>query len=305
MTVATHTCPLCGAAAAKGVPIGGALCTIFACPGCRVEFARYSPRSGTPAHPGSDHFRGLNLEQYERSVRSTRERSYNALFARLKPEVGAGRWLDVGCSYGWLLSRAQREGFEAFGVEPSPSAAAAARNNGLTVSVGTFPDQKGSGAPYSVVSFMDVLEHMPDPAQVLLRCRDILLPTGMLLIQVPDRTCVLYMLARFLRRVGAGDFALRRLWLAEFAFPHLFYFNRASIIRLLERSGFAIVDAYRAPIGDPREAFNRVNYAQDGATCASAVVAAAVAGINLLDILWRHGGLLVVMARMRPGAAPR
>jgi 2-polyprenyl-3-methyl-5-hydroxy-6-metoxy-1,4-benzoquinol methylase len=236
---------------------------------------------------------------YARSVQATRESSYDELLAHVRAVVKGGRWLDVGCSYGWLLRRVRAAGFDGFGVEPSPGAAQRAREAGLSVATGTFPAVVGDGAPYSVVSFMDVLEHLPDPTLVLESTRQHLGAEGVVVIQVPDQSCLLYWLARSMCRWSGGrlDFALRRLWLTDLDFPHRFYFNRNSLDRLCSRAGYEITDWYRAAIGAPGQARDRVGYLKSKGNAALPLVSAGVATINALDILWKHGGLLVLIAR--------
>jgi SAM-dependent methyltransferase len=260
-----------------------------------VEFALYPPER----RPDRDHFSGLDAEMYARSVKATREASYDQLLTRVSAFIKGGHWLDVGCSYGWLLQHVRTAGFNAYGVEPSPDAAQKARDTGLKVTTGTFPATVGDGPPYSVVSFMDVLEHLADPRLVLESAARQLGPEGVVVIQVPDQSCLLYWLARSLCRWSSGrlDFALRRLWLTDLDFPHRFYFSRPSLERLCSRSGFEVIDWYRAAIGAPGQARDRVGYLQGKSSAALPLVSVGVATINAIDDLWKHGGLLVVIAR--------
>src|SRR5207237_8460925 len=121
---------------------------------------------------------------------------------------------------------------------------------------GIFPQETGGGAPYSIISFMDVLEHLPNPEAALQSAKQLLTEEGLLVIQVPDQACLLYAAAKAMNQLAGKDFALRRLWLTEFAFPHQFYFNRVSLTKLLERSGFVVTEFFRAAISDPREDFS-------------------------------------------------
>ena len=294
-SVAGLLCRLCQSPATRRVATCGQTVSIQSCGQCGVEFAVYP----LERRPDRDHFSGLDAEMYARSVKTTREASYDELLARVSAVIKDGRWLDVGCSYGWLLERVRTSGFDGYGVEPSPDAAQQARETGLKVTTGTFPAVAGDGAPYSVVSFMDVLEHLPDPTLVLETTSRYLSPEGVVVIQVPDQSCLLYWLASALCRWSRGrlDFALRRLWLTDLDFPHRFYFSRQSLDRLCSRAGFEILDWYRAPIGAPGQARDRVGYLKGQSSAALPLVSAGVATICALDNLWRHGGLLVVIAR--------
>jgi len=298
MTAAAgHLCHLCQSPDTRHIATCDHKVRIQSCCRCGVEFAIYPAER----QPDRDHFAGLDAEMYARSVQATRVASYDELLARVSSVVKGGRWLDVGCSFGWLLERVRAAGFDGYGVEPSPGAAQKARATGLNVTPGTFPAVVGDGAPYAVVSFMDVLEHLPDPTWVLESASRHLSQEGVVVIQVPDQSCLLYWLARSLCRWSGGqlDFALRRLWLTDLDFPHRFYFSRQSLDRLCSRAGFEIIDWYRAPIGAPGQARDRVGYLKGRSNAALPLVSAGVATINALDNLWKHGGLLVVIARPR------
>ena len=280
----------------------GQTLTIIRCDACTAEngVIDSDPRSAGRL----DHFRTVSHEHYERSVRATREASYDPLLNRVKRLTGSrGRWLDVGCSFGWLLARLRCHGIEGFGVEPSLSAVESARQFGLRVTQGIFPDVVGEGAPYNVISFMDVLEHLPDPAMVLGEARKILVPGGLVVVQVPDQACLLYWTAGALCRWTQGrvDFALRRLWLVGLDFPHLVYFTRTSLTTLLVQCGYEIAGVYRAPISHPRQSYDRVS-ALSGTGWFSGVVSGAVGGITALDALTGHGGLLVALAVAPPSS---
>jgi len=231
---------------------------------------------------------------------ATRLRSYEALLHRVKKHVPAGAWLDVGCSYGWLLKHVTEKGYRSEGIEPSVPAAKRASDEGLQVRTGLFPGALGKDDRFDVISFMDVLEHFENPADALEATRIHLAPGGVAVLQVPDQACWLFRLAEAMYRLSGGriSFALRRLWLDGFDFPHQFYFTRHSLALLLERSGFKILDWERTPIGHPAEALDRVAYAKNSSSRLSATaVGLAVGLINAVDAACGHGGLLTMIAR--------
>jgi 2-polyprenyl-3-methyl-5-hydroxy-6-metoxy-1,4-benzoquinol methylase len=268
------------------------------CENCGAAFAHYPQHSATQEH--ADHFAGLDLDRYFRSVKATRERSYDELWQRVRPLKTAGRWLDVGCSYGWLMEYMQSRGFEMAGVEPSSDAAAHAEKNHLRVYHGLFPEAVPAQEKFDVISFMDVLEHLPTPAQMLSAARELLHPQGLLIVQVPDQECFLYRLAEWLHWGSGGrcSFALERLWLMQFDFPHQTYFTLQSLQHLLTQQAWNIHAAWRSPVGNPREALDRVSYTQSNrhASWQDLLVALGVAGIQLADSACGHGGLLTLIA---------
>ena len=230
---------------------------------------------------------------------ATRLRSYAALVNRVHKHVPSGKWLDVGCSYGWLLKYVNQRGYSGYGIEPSAPAATRAQQESLQVRTGLFPEAMTSGEQFDVISFMDVLEHFEEPGDALTAAREHLSPQGALVIQVPDQACWLFRLAEGMYRLSGGrvSFALRRLWLDGFDFPHQFYFTRSSLSLLLQRSGFEILDWQRTAIGHPAEALDRVAYANNSINLRNLAVGMAVGLINLADSACGHGGLLTIIAR--------
>jgi SAM-dependent methyltransferase len=270
---------------------------VYRCTGCRLD----SSVHGGDAHSAGegDHFRSVDRAAYDRSVRATRETSYPQLLARVRGVVDAGRWLDVGSSFGWLLERVESSGYRGFGLDPSLGAVVEARAAGLRVCAGTFPDAVNREARFEVISLMDVLEHLADPVSAIRDASRLMSDHGVLIVQVPDRDCLLYGCAVVLARLTGGSlgFALRRLWLAGFDFPHLWYFTAPALRSILELGGMEVLDLRQIPIGSPSQAIDRVRYAGSGRALVDTALAGGVAVLNGLDAALGHGGLIEALAR--------
>jgi hypothetical protein len=110
---------------------------------------------------------------------------------------------------------------------------------------------------------------------------------------------LLYQLAEAMCRLtgGRSSFALRRLWLVGFDFPHRWYFTRKTLQAAMTAAGLHVQRTYRTPIGSPQDALDRVAYTQAGrVSLKDRCVALAVAGINAVDALSGFGGLLTMIA---------
>lgn len=297
--VVSKACPICTGVGIQYQTLSQT--ALLHCKTCGVEFADYPAESAG----NRDHFDRLDEQHYLASVGQTRIRSFQTLIPRVQSYCPTGRWLDVGCSYGWLLTAAQQVGYLVEGIEPSHSAAAVAEAAGHRVRQGTYPDVLSETDDYGIVSFIDVLEHLPNPVGVLQQLHSQLAPGGVVIIQVPDQVCLLYWLAKSLCRVTRGrmDFALRRLWLTELDFPHRFYFHQHSLAYLLHHAGYRVLEQYRSPISGPGEATSRVGYYGKDAASQSTVVARMVGAINAIDTAWGHGGLLTTIAQPLGGGA--
>ena len=272
---------------------------LYVCSKCGVHYREYRTEKGE-----QDHFQQVKMESYSRSVRVIRERSYKVLVEVVLSFVHSGRWLDVGCSFGWLLRYVQSHGFNPYGVDPSPSAVQAARNIGLSVKLGTYPNEDGRGAPYQVISFIDVLEHLPDPFFILRAVRHHLSPEGVLVVQVPDRECLMYQIALLMFMVSRGRFGdpLRRLYLDGLDFPHIFYYSQRNLNLLLEKSGFQVVRQYRSPIGSWDTMVDRITYLDESTSRrgVARVLAFGASALQAIDNGWGHGGLLTTVSRIGP-----
>ncbi len=101
---------------------------------------------------------------------------------------GASRILDIGCSAGVLLQRFQdRYQGSVCGVEPGRMYREYAQRYGLAVYPSLDELLKTKPTPFSLVSMMHVLEHLPYPMVYLRHLRQQLLePEGWLLLEVPN-----------------------------------------------------------------------------------------------------------------------
>ncbi|NLH49882.1 MAG: methyltransferase domain-containing protein [Myxococcales bacterium] len=151
--------------------------------------------------------------------------------ARFNPFAYPGegrRLLDIGCASGDFLVEMRALGWDASGVEFAESAAATARERGLTVTVGSFPEVAGAlpGA-YDLIAMRQVVEHLSDPAAALRQVRELLAPSGALLLATP--------LADGWLARAAG-----RYWYPLDPPRHTMVFDRRQLAALLRIAGFRV-----------------------------------------------------------------
>lgn len=141
---------------------------------------------------------------------------------------GSGRLLDIGCNEGRGLKIYARNGFRVEGLELNQTAAAVAREAGFIVHTSDIGDLSGS-TPYDVVVLSNVLEHAPDPRQML---RDIcrkLKPGGQVWISCPN--------SRSWLRTVFGS-----LWINWHVPFHITHFSAETLEKLLRETGFATIE---------------------------------------------------------------
>ena len=109
----------------------------------------------------------------------------DAAIMYLAPRPG-GRVVDVGCGGGWMLAQLRDLGWQVEGVDFDPQAAAVAAARGLTVHVGSLGQQRYPEAAFDAVTMSHVLEHVPNPAGLLVECRRVLKPEGRIVVVTPN-----------------------------------------------------------------------------------------------------------------------
>jgi 2-polyprenyl-3-methyl-5-hydroxy-6-metoxy-1,4-benzoquinol methylase/RimJ/RimL family protein N-acetyltransferase len=168
-----------------------------------------------------------------------RERDWlrGTLYGDIAETLGASapgaRVLDVGCGTGDLVAALAAAGLDAQGIEPSEEAAGAGRRRGLRIHAQDLNEFATRGERFDALTLINVLEHVPDPAQLLGQIAALLHPQGVLCVQVPNDFSRLQTIAqRFLAKPP--------WWIA--VPDHVSYFDFASLAAFLSGHGFEPFD---------------------------------------------------------------
>jgi len=147
-----------------------------------------------------------------------------------------GRLLDVGCFAGTFLKHARQRGFDVTGVEPFGNAYRyVSEVLRLPVVHGTLPSASFPAAHFSVVSLLDVIEHVPDPVDELREVLRILRQGGAVVISTPNAAGLLQQVLKIKRQM------FRQEWCPIDDVPwHLWGFTRGSLALCVERAGFMV-----------------------------------------------------------------
>jgi 2-polyprenyl-3-methyl-5-hydroxy-6-metoxy-1,4-benzoquinol methylase len=139
-----------------------------------------------------------------------------------------GTLLDVGCATGNFLSLVKQRGWEIWGVEFNPHAAAtAARRLNAEVLPGDLVDLHLPREYFDVVTLFHVIEHALDPRRTVRKIREVLKRKARLVLETPDFG------SKSERKMGAK-------WPHVKPREHLYYFNEQSLRKLLREEGFQI-----------------------------------------------------------------
>ncbi len=146
-----------------------------------------------------------------------------------------GRVLDVGCGTGSITEIIKlRTRTEVIGIEPDPARSAAAVARGLNVHCGFLSeDFLAKYGPFDTIVFADVLEHLPNPGQMLLIAKQGLAAGGSIVASVPN-------VGHFFIRMNLlrGRFEYRDCGIMDAT--HLRWFTKATLNQFFENLGFTV-----------------------------------------------------------------
>ena len=101
---------------------------------------------------------------------------------------------DVGCGAGLLCEPLARLGADVVGIDAAPENIAAARHHaegqGLSIDYRTGSIDVLGSEPFDLITSMEVVEHVEDPAVFVRGLAGALAPGGLLILSTPNRTPV-------------------------------------------------------------------------------------------------------------------
>lgn len=200
------------------------------CLGCGLVF--------TDPRPGDEQLAGLYGEEFYFSTGW----SYRALAGlvieliqsrrrrRVERFVRPGRLLDIGSGDGSFVHHMARHGWDATGLDFSPSAlefASRSRNGGRFLQ-GTLEDYDAPPGRLDLITMWQVLEHIGEPRPLLSRCHDLLARGGLLVVAVPNIE-------------GLSARLTGERWWGLDVPRHLVHWTPGTLRRALEQAGFGVV----------------------------------------------------------------
>jgi SAM-dependent methyltransferase len=156
----------------------------------------------------------------------------NSILDDIEKVKPSGKILDIGCAAGFLLEVAKKRGWDAFGVEPSAKMSLYGRDKlGIKIFTGTLLDASFESNYFDVINFADVLEHIPQPLQLLNECFRISKRDMILRIQVPNDL--------YNKSSKAIKSITGQLKPATLPPQHLYFYNKNSLSKILNKTGFS------------------------------------------------------------------
>jgi 2-polyprenyl-6-hydroxyphenyl methylase/3-demethylubiquinone-9 3-methyltransferase len=105
-----------------------------------------------------------------------------------------GEILDIGCGAGLLAEALARAGFPVLGLDAAPAAIAAAEAHAtgqdlpLRYRTGRIETLIAEHMTFPVITALEVIEHVPDPAEFMAGLAEALVPGGLLVVSTLNRT---------------------------------------------------------------------------------------------------------------------
>jgi 2-polyprenyl-3-methyl-5-hydroxy-6-metoxy-1,4-benzoquinol methylase len=176
----------------------------------------------------------------------------HAVMLEMLAGMGSAKVLDIGCSGGLLAERVRAAGHHVTGVDYLEIPGVRERTDSFfqaDLSQG-IPAEVGTG--YDLVIAGDIIEHLPQPAQILREILRVLRPGGQVFLSVPN-------FGHWYPRVRTlfGLFGYDRRGILDNT--HLRFFTRSSLRRLVRSCGFDVLEerATGLPLGVVSEADGR------------------------------------------------
>lgn len=230
---------------------------VLKCDDCGLVFLREAGGSiGPEILYSEDYFQSRDeyflktAEQNTRQTSGEHVESFREGLKLLRLYKRGGRLLDLGCAVGVFLSLAKEEGWDVCGVDVSEYAISCVQKHcEAEVHAGELAEIGFPKASFDVITMWDVVEHFDHPGQTLKEVHRILKEDGIVLLDTPNEGSLLRKVARGIYWISGGriSYPTRKLY-HEY---HRYYFSEDTLRRMLEASGFAILQVIRKPI--PRE----------------------------------------------------
>ena len=140
-----------------------------------------------------------------------------------------GTIVDVGCGGGLFLKMLGEQGYHGIGLDNSTAAASLAwKSNGVPAVCGDLPQSPVGPGTCTAVTMFHVLEHLSDPIAYLESVRELLLPNGRAIVQVPNASSWQFLVF--------GEH-----WNGLDVPRHLINYREKDLEKLLDHCGFEVV----------------------------------------------------------------
>jgi 2-polyprenyl-3-methyl-5-hydroxy-6-metoxy-1,4-benzoquinol methylase len=218
-------CPLCGNGESLRFATINEWLTIEYCESCDFGYSSHFPHFVEDVYD-SEQYLDASIKAYDATREYRKQRFGGERVKIIQRFHQEGRLLDVGCGTGWCLEAAREAGFEVVGQELSPQLATFTSDS-FGIPVHSCPLSEISET-FDVITMFDLIEHVPDPIELLEDCKKILNPGGIVLAFTPNLD-------------SQGISEMKEFSSLVIPPSHLHYFTPKSTLKLASKIGMELV----------------------------------------------------------------
>lgn len=178
----------------------------------------------------------LELREYSENANNLFNKLINNSFKRIENKQIKPELLDIGSGIGVLLETAKKIGYSVTGVEISPRLAEYAKRKGYNI-INKNVSEISSKIKFDTITMMDIIEHLTNPKDVLIKLKVLLKPEGELIIYTPNHNSLIIKISDFFYRLGIKS-PIENI----FACTHTCFFTTETLCKILIQSGFQIYE---------------------------------------------------------------
>ena len=183
-------------------------------------------------HISNNHYENSGMHnnnqiEYESWVQDTKDDDKRR-FEFFKNKIINSRLLDFGCGAGGFLDIARSYASSVDGIELDKALQSRFKDKGLNV-FSNLEAAKKNGAKWDLITAFHVVEHLPDPKNILIEMANLLSDKGELIIEVPNSDDILLSLYE------NKEFQNFTYWS-----QHLFLYNQKTLTELVMQSGYKL-----------------------------------------------------------------
>lgn len=187
----------------------GVSTTVVECKTCNLIFS-----NPLPIPENINQHYGIPAEDYwtpqEFEIKDDFFQNYIDIFNKLYKKDGAKKALDIGAGLGKSMIALEKNGFDAYGIEPSePFYTRAIEKMGISrerLKLTSLEDADYSAEEFDFVTFGAVLEHLYDPSSAIKKALSWLKPGGLVHILVPSSAWLTTRIYNLVYRIQGLDY---------------------------------------------------------------------------------------------------
>lgn len=196
---------------------------IYECPHCKLGVTSKVTGSKKKLYKSTKYYSATaatrNIDKYIAK--------YERIIERLNMYITGGKVLDVGGGFGLFASLlSKNKSYKVTVLEPNLKPLLLSNKTKVKWLRKDLQNYRGKRRSYSIITFLDVLEHFKNPLAALHKARELLKIDGFVVLLVPNYKSSM----RYLSRNWPW-------WMVE---DHYYHYSRSSIKKILAQTGFKL-----------------------------------------------------------------